>query len=284
MKTVIITGSTRGIGLGLALEFLKRGHNVVISGRSQDSVDAGLTKLNEFGNRVIGVPCQVHKYDQVQALWDSAVTRFGKVDIWISNAGISNENALQPFWEASPETLSNVTTTNLLGSMYCARVALAGFIKQNSGQLYNFEGFGSNGKMFRTGLTPYGATKSAIRYLTRALAKEVAKTNVQVGALSPGIVVTDLLLSAYHEHPQELTKAKKIFNILADHVETVTPYLVERVLANDKNGQLIAWLTTGKVLGRFATAGFKKRDLFSEAVPPRAAKATAAAGIRPPAE
>lgn len=284
MKTVIITGSTRGIGLGLAREFLKRGHNVVVSGRSQGSVDASLAKLTEFGSRVHGVPCEVHKYDQVQALWDSSVARFGKVDIWISNAGIANENALQPFWEASPETLGDVTTTNLLGTMYCARVALAGFIKQDGGQLYNFEGFGSNGKMFRTGLTPYGATKSAIRYLTRGLAKEVAKTNVQVGALSPGIVVTDLLLAPYGEHPQELTRAKKIFNILADHVETVTPYLVERVLENDKNGQIIEWLTTGKVLGRFATAGFKKRDLFQDTVPPPAASTARAASARPSAE
>lgn len=280
MKTVIITGSTRGIGLGMAREFLKRGCNVVISGRSQGSVDAGLAKLADVANgRVLGVPCQVHKYDQVQALWDAAVVRFGKVDIWISNAGISNENALQPFWEAAPETLGDVTSTNLLGTMYCARVALAGFIKQNSGQLYNFEGFGSNGKMFRTGLTPYGATKSAIRYLTRGLAKEVAKTNVQVGALSPGIVVTDLLLSPYEEHPDELTKAKKIFNILADQVETVTPFLVEKVLENDKNGQIIEWLTTGKVLGRFATAGFRKRDLFQDTVPPPAGRA---ASVRPP--
>jgi len=283
MKTVVVTGSTRGIGLGLAREFLKRGCNVVVSGRSQGSVAAALVKLADLGkDRVLGVPCEVHKHAEVQALWDAAVARFGKVDIWISNAGISNENALQPFWEASPETLGNVTNTNLLGTMYCARVALAGFIKQNSGQLYNFEGFGSNGKMFRTGLTPYGATKSAIRYLTKALAKEVAKTNVQVGALSPGIVVTDLLLSPYEEQPDELTKAKKIFNILADHVETVTPYLAERVLENDKNGQIIEWLTTGKVLGRFATAGFRKRDLFSDSVAP--AIGTHAGSARPPAE
>lgn len=272
MKTVVITGSTRGIGFGLANEFLKRGCNVVVSGRSQQSVEPALKKLvaNHGEGRVHGVACQVHEYDQVQKLWDSAVARFGKVDIWISNAGISNENALKPFWEAPPETLADVSNTNLLGSMNCARAALAGFIKQNHGQLYNFEGFGSNGKMFRTGLTPYGATKSGVRYLTLALAKEVAATNVQVGALSPGIVVTDLLLQPYAEHADELAKAKKIFNILADRVETVTPYLVERVLQNDKNGQIISWLTTAKVMSRFATAAFRKRDLFENVVMPSA--------------
>jgi NAD(P)-dependent dehydrogenase (short-subunit alcohol dehydrogenase family) len=276
MKTVVITGSTRGIGFGLAHEFLKRGCNVVVSGRSQQSVEPAVKKLvaNHGEARVLGVACQVHDYDQVQNLWDSAVARFGKVDVWISNAGISNENALKPFWEAPPETLADVSNTNLLGSMNCARAALAGFIKQNQGQLYNFEGFGSNGKMFRTGLTPYGTTKSGLRYLTLALAKEVAGTNVQVGALSPGIVVTDLLLQPYAEHADELAKAKKIFNILADKVETVTPYLAERVLENDKNGQIIAWLTPAKVMGRFATAAFRKRDLFENVAMP-AARASA---------
>jgi NAD(P)-dependent dehydrogenase (short-subunit alcohol dehydrogenase family) len=272
MKTVVITGSTRGIGFGLAHEFLKRGCNVVVSGRSTASVEPAVKKLsaNHAEGRVLGVACQVHEYDQVQNLWDRSVERFGKVDIWISNAGISNENALEPFWQAPPQTLADVSNTNLLGSMNCARAALAGFIKQNHGQLYNFEGFGSNGKMFRTGLTPYGATKSALRYLTLALAKEVTGTKVQVGALSPGIVVTDLLLKPYAGRADELAKAKKIFNILADRVETVTPYLVERVLQNDKNGQIIAWLTSAKVMGRFATAAFRKRDLFENVTVPSA--------------
>jgi NAD(P)-dependent dehydrogenase (short-subunit alcohol dehydrogenase family) len=155
-----------------------------------------------------------------------------------------------------------VTQTNLLGTMNCARVALRGFVAQGQGQLYNFEGFGSNGKMFRTGLAPYGATKCAIRYLTRALAREVAGTNVQVAALSPGIVVTDLLLKPYARQPAQLAKAQRIFNVLADHVETVTPYLAQRVLENRKSGVLIAWLTTPKVLARFLCASFRKRNLF----------------------
>ncbi len=286
MKTVVVTGSTRGIGFGLAREFLKRGCNVVVSGRSDTSVAPAVERLSaEFGAaRVLGVPCQVHDYPAVQRLWDESVSRFGKVDIWISNAGIANENALQPFWEAAPETLADVTHTNLLGTLNCARAALAGMMKQGSGHLYNFEGFGSNGKMFRQGLTPYGSTKCAIRYLTRALAKEVEKTNVKVGALSPGIVVTDLLLSPYEAHPGELEKAKKIFNILADHVETVTPFLADKVLANDKNGQLIEWLTTSKVLGRFATAGFRKRDLFQDTIPPPKPAVSRAPSARPPAE
>ncbi len=267
MTTIVITGSTGGIGFGLARAFLARGCGVVVSGRSEQSVAPAVRALGREADerRVLGVPCRVETYAEVEALWQRSVERFGKIDVWISNAGISNEGALDPFWKAPSRTLADVCNTNLLGSMNSARVALAGFIAQGHGQLYNFEGFGSNGKMFRTGLAPYGATKSALRYLTKALAKEVAGTNVKVCALSPGIVVTDLLLAPYEGRPDELEKAKKVFNILADRVETVAPYLAERVLQNDKNGRVIAWLSSAKVLKRFATASFNKRDLFKEA-------------------
>ncbi len=92
MKTVVITGSSRGIGLGLAKEFLKRDCSVVISARSKDRLDQEVINLgNEFGaDRVMGKTCDMNNYDQVESLWNAAKEKFGKVDIWINNAGISN--------------------------------------------------------------------------------------------------------------------------------------------------------------------------------------------------
>ncbi len=87
---------------------------------------------------------------------------------------------------------------------------------------------------------------------------------MQVCTLSPGIVVTDLLIGDYDVQSESWAKAKKIFNILGDTVDTVTPWLADRVLASDKPGAKVAWLTTGKAFGRFMTAGFSKRDLFAE--------------------
>ena len=91
MQTVVITGSTRGIGLGLAREFLGRGMKVTISGRSPGSVDQALGELKEFGDNVHGIPCVVTDHAQVQALWDGAKQHWGSVDCWISNAGIVND-------------------------------------------------------------------------------------------------------------------------------------------------------------------------------------------------
>ena len=87
---------------------------------------------------------------------------------------------------------------------------------------------------------------------------------MQVCALSPGIVVTDLLVGDYDLSSPEWQKSKKIFNILGDTVDTVTPWLADGVLKTNKNGASVAWLTGGKAFRRFMTAGFNKRDLFAD--------------------
>jgi NAD(P)-dependent dehydrogenase (short-subunit alcohol dehydrogenase family) len=262
MKTIVITGSTRGIGYGLAEQFLQRGCRVAVSGRSEQAVNQAVAQLtNKYGgDRVAGQPCDVSVYEQAQKLWDAAAQRFGRVDVWINNAGISNPYV--KFWEVKPEMLKAVTDTNLLGSLYGSHVALRGMLAQGGGQLYNMEGFGSDGRV-GDGLTVYGCTKAAIRYLNKALLHDAKDTPVQIGTLSPGIVLTDLWSELYDGQPERWEKAKKIVNILGDKVETVTPWLVERVLANNKNGARIAWLTPGKAASRFMTAPFRKRDLFA---------------------
>ena len=89
MKTVVITGSTRGIGLGMAKEFLNRGHQVVISGTSDNSVSRALASIDIMKDNTIGVPCLVQDPDAIQNLWNEGVKAFGKIDIWINNAGVS---------------------------------------------------------------------------------------------------------------------------------------------------------------------------------------------------
>ena len=261
MKTVVITGSTRGIGYGLADEFLKRGHQVVISGRSNEGVEGAVARLSaQYGMELmLGQACDVTDFGQVQALWGAAVARFGRVDIWINNAGISHPRA--PLWEQSATQIEAVVDANLLGAMYGAKVALAGMLRQGGGQLYNMEGLGSGGPV-TPGLSLYGATKAGLTYLTRALIREVRDTPVYVCFLSPGMVVTDLLTEGYTN--AELERTKRVFNILADRVETVAPYLVARILTNDKQGARIVWLTKPKATWRFMTAWARKRDLFDK--------------------
>jgi NAD(P)-dependent dehydrogenase (short-subunit alcohol dehydrogenase family) len=108
-------------------------------------------------------------------------------------------------------------------------------------------------------------SKYGLSYLTRSLADEVKDTELIVGAIRPGMVLTDLILKRYeNKQPEEWVEARRIFNILAEKVETVTPYIVDEILKNKKNGRIISWLTPEKILWRFATASFSKRDLFAD--------------------
>lgn len=259
-KSIVITGSTRGIGLGLANELLKRGCRVTISGRTQLSVDKALASLAEqYGlERLYGEPCDVSDHAQLTALWNKAFERFGKIDIWINNAGVSISR--KALWEQDMEAVRDLINTNLVGVIYGSQVALRGMIKQGGGAIYNMEGFGSNG-MTSAGMTAYGASKSAVTYLTRSLQKDSKDKNILVGLLSPGIVDTDLLRGDYDE-PEKWAKAKRTLNILGDKVETVTPYLADKILANTKAGARISWLTPGKVAMRFATARIKPRKIM----------------------
>ncbi len=255
MKHIVITGSTRGIGYGLAREFLKLGCKVTINGKSNGSVDNALKNLQEnFPETVKGFPAAVENHDDLEKLWESAEKEFGKIDIWINNAGIDQERKC--FWELTNEEYEKVIRTNLLGVLNGSHVAFNYMLKQGTGQIFNMEGFGSNG-MMRPQMTMYGTSKSAISYFTRSLAIEAKNTCVKIGTLSPGMVATDFLKNSLDE------SNRKIFNILGDRVEPVTQFLAAKILGNQKNDANIQWLTKPKVMWRFASSMFNKRDIFN---------------------
>jgi short-subunit dehydrogenase len=255
MKHVVITGSTRGIGYGLAREFLLTGCRVTISGQSQESVDRALQSLREkYPDTVVGYAATADKRDDLEELWNYAQKKFGPIDIWINNAGIDQERKY--FWELDEKSYDKIITTNLKGVMNGCHVAIHYMLKQGFGQIFNMEGFGSNG-MMREKMTLYGTSKSALSYFTRSLAIEAKQTNIKVGTLSPGMVATDFLRKSLDN------QNRKIFNILGDKVEPVTKFLAAEVLNNQENDTKIQWLTKPKVMWRFASSMFRKRDIFN---------------------
>lgn len=261
MKTIVITGSTRGIGFGLARELLQRGSRVVVNGRTPAAADAAVSALSaQAADRVWGCAADVTDYDQVQRLWDQSLDHFGRIDIWINNAGLAHPDV--PFWELPKSEVDRVVSVNLIGLMYGCRVAINGLLAQGGGFIYNMYGFGSTGHI-RPGMSIYGATKRAVNYLTEALVVELKDRPVKVAAISPGMVITDLVTDQYTDRPQDFQRARDAFNLLGDRVETVTPWLADRVLGNDQSGADIRWLTGRKLVGRLIAARFRKRDLFA---------------------
>lgn len=261
---IVITGSTRGLGLRLAREFLSRGCAVVVSGRTKDAVESAVARLSaEFpGADVRGFPCDTGIFSQVEALWAAAAQALGGVDHWINNAGIGQ--ATVPIWDLPPEDMESIVRTDLLGVLYGARVAMRGMTKQGSGAIWFMEGHGSDGRIMK-GLSVYSAAKRALRYVAHALAVEARGTGIRIGTLSPGIMVTDFTMKRIDRSDSEAwERTKKVYNILADKPETVAAFLAPRILAARKSGKHIAWLTSGKIMFRFMTAGIAKRKVIED--------------------
>lgn len=261
MKTVVITGSTRGLGIGLAEAFLAAGCAVVVNGRTPARVEEAVAALAQdaLRARILGVAADVGNADDIQRLWDAACAQFGRVDIWINNAGIDNRRA--PLWELDPADIRRVIDTNVTGALVACSIVLRGMAAQGGGAIYNMEGLGSQGRS-APGLLPYSTSKAATAHLTRALVDEAVDLPVIIGALNPGMVLTDMLLEDIP--PDRRANARRIFNILADEVEVVAPWLVARILANQKSGVRFCWLTRRKILLRFGMAPFRKRNVLEQ--------------------
>lgn len=261
-RSIVITGSTRGIGYSLAAAFLERDCAVTISGRTQEAVSEAEEKLGEKYRKelIFGFPCDVTDFIQVQKLWEDAKSHFGRIDIWINNAGIATP--MMKFWELSPDKYDEVVKTNIIGTMYGTKVALTGLLAQGNGALYNVEGFGARGRSMG-GMTLYGSTKASVHFINRSLINETEGTQVITGAIAPGMVITDMITQQFEGRMEELEKSKRILNIIAERAETLAPMLVEKILENRKNGVTIAYSSPAGMMLKFLTAPFKKRDLFS---------------------
>jgi NAD(P)-dependent dehydrogenase (short-subunit alcohol dehydrogenase family) len=259
-RTVVITGSSRGIGFGLAKRFLERQCNVLLNGSSPESTRKAMSRLAGFGGRVAGVPADVSTREGITFLYEEASRLFGGVDIWINNAGISHEKG--SVWELDPVEIDRVIDTNIRGVICGTIIPFREMQKQGHGRIFNMEGLGSDGFML-DGLTVYGTSKRALTYFTRSFAHEIRNGSVQVGTISPGMVVTDMLLKTVNDGSPDSIKNRKFFNIVADDVETVSAFLCEKMLSSTEKSPRIRWLTKSKMISRFLFSPFRKRDFFS---------------------
>lgn len=267
MKTVVITGSARGLGLELAKNFRGYDYNVVLSDVNEGNLEKSVALLKEREGKgdVIGVKCDVTKLSDVESLASKAKEVFGAIDVWVNNAGVNQPEKYA--WELEEREIDFLLSVDLKGTVNGSTVAMRQMKEQGFGAIYNVEGFGSN-DAYQPYLVMYGTTKRAVTYFTSALANEVkvAGLNVIVGKLSPGIMITDFLTSSNgKDGANKLSdKVKKVYNILGDYPDVIGAFLVKKMVENTKNDVRIEWLTNGKAALRFMTAGFNKRDFFSE--------------------
>jgi len=203
-QIVVVTGSSRGFGYAIAQSLLEAGATVAITGRSQKAVDAALTGLRPKG-RVSGFVMDVCEDEQVYKLVEDVIKEFGRIDVWVNNAGYSNAAGMM--LDMNPQDALDMFMTNDLGVMRCTQAIMRYMLPLKKGLLVNIYG---NGSFLRpaspTGL--YGASKAWMTSFTRTLAKELKGSGVQILGFSPGMMTTDMLTSpnVVGEHGKEMLK------------------------------------------------------------------------------
>ena len=266
MKCVVITGSTKGFGYELAKKFKSLGYNVVISGTNTNRLKEASIELNAIKSKskAITVRCDVSDSQEVDNLWNRAIKEFDEVTIWINNAGINQAN--KPIYLLSNEEIELLLDIDLKGAIFGSKTAFNGMKKQGYGKIFNVEGFGSN-DIYRMGISIYGTSKRGLTYFTKALAKEskeLTKSKIIVGRISPGVMITEFIRNANHgvTSIKLEEKAKKFYNIAGDFPEDVANFVTKKIIKCSKNDSHIVWLTKRKILFRLLRSPFYKRDFF----------------------
>ncbi|HRE25384.1 MAG TPA: SDR family oxidoreductase, partial [Anaerolineales bacterium] len=188
-QVAVITGGSRGLGLAIAETYAREGAAVVIASRSARSVEAAVQSIRAQGGRATGLACDVGDLAQVEALAAHAVSAFGRLDIWVNNAGLSAPYG--PTAHLPSDEFQRVIGTNIVGVYNGSVTALRHFVPQRRGKLINLLGRGDNQPVpFQNA---YASSKTWVRAFTTALAREYADCGVGVYAINPGLVTTEML-------------------------------------------------------------------------------------------
>ena len=187
-KTAIVTGGTRGIGFAIARTYLENGANVAIAGSRQESVEKALAKLTDYEGRVMGIWPDLCDPDAVAAAFNSVVERFGRLDILANNAGVSSRTSL---YDYTVEEFSKIMDLNVKAVFVCSQAAARIMKPQGGGVIISTSSMVAEyGQPSGCG---YPTSKFAVNGLTRSLARELARDQIRVNAVAPGVTRTDML-------------------------------------------------------------------------------------------
>lgn len=189
-KTAIVTGARRGIGRAIALALAKEGANVVVSDVSQEDCRKVVTEIKALGRRGLALKCDVSSRVEVEDMVRRTVAEFGKVDILVNNAGVIS---FKPFLELTDEDWDNTLNVNLKGQFLCARAVAREMVKNKWGRIINVASISSGGCGIAFPLIAhYTASKGGVMALTEALALELTPQGINVNAICPGAIDTDM--------------------------------------------------------------------------------------------
>ncbi|MEI7694684.1 MAG: SDR family oxidoreductase [Chlorobium sp.] len=258
-KVAVITGSTRGIGKAIAHEFVREGAKVVITSSSSAHVEHALREFPD--GAVYGCICDVVVMADVERLITVACEKFGKVDCFINNAGISDP--FKSITDSDPDEWAKVIDTNIKGTYNGCRAAISYFLREKrEGKVINLAGSGTDRTSNTPWISAYGATKAAIARFTYAVAAEYRHTGISVMLLHPGLVRT-AMVSADNPTP-ELSRQLSTFTTILDifaQPPSVAAKLAVKLASNwsdSKTGLYLSALSSSRKKGLLLTYPFRK--------------------------
>lgn len=209
-RTVLITGSSRGIGRATAKKFAKEGYNVIINYyKSKDKAYSLLEEVLSFGANAIVVQADVSDRKQVEEMFRRSYEKFGNIDVLVNNAGIAD---MTLFTDITEEQWQRIFDVNVNGMFNCCQCVLPKMISEKSGRIINIASIW--GLVGASCEVHYSATKGAIISFTKALAKELGPSNILVNAIAPGAVDTDMI-GGVSEEIREVLKEETPLGVIA---------------------------------------------------------------------
>jgi 3-oxoacyl-[acyl-carrier protein] reductase len=199
----MITGGARGIGKATAVKMVKEGASVALLDILPKEVAQVAKELKAIGGKTLGVQADVRQKKEVEKAVEKALSKWGRVDILVNNAGIVKPALLE---NVQDEDWDEVIDVNLKGTFFCTRAVLPSMKKHRYGKIVNLSSRASLGKELRT---VYGATKAALIGITRTWALELAQYNINVNAIGPGPIATELFTAV---NPLDSPRTKAIIN------------------------------------------------------------------------
>lgn len=229
-KVVVITGASSGLGEATARHLAARGAAVVLGARRTDKLQQIAAAIRAAGGKAEVVATDVTRKEQVQALIDTAVRVFGRVDVLINNAGLMS---IAPMDEVKTDEWDRMIDINVKGVLYGIAAALPQFRKQNSGHFINIASV-AGVKVFSPGGTVYSGTKFAVRAISEGLRHEVGGC-IRTTTIEPGAVDSELKHGSSHEQSSQFVKEFYKLAIPADSVARAIAYAIEQPADVDIN-------------------------------------------------